>query len=267
METLSAVRMIDRMFAKLVSLLTTVKGVAAATLIAGATVGTGVLVVDPAARDAIGTAVQNISSPTSSQLKEAEGSARPSGRPSASPSGQPAIVAARNSADQDLRRAFQDDQQALEKLRGTRVDGPDREKLNDVIRTADEKLRERLTRALNAVAALTLGREGQEASASPRASARPSGSPDVRASFTPAAQAQIDAIVKAAIADMATIVSDAEKAVAAFPQNAPGRPSGSPGGGRPSDNPGGGRPSENPGGRPSASPRNGDRPSALPNRP
>ena len=139
--------MIDRMFAKLLSLLTTVKGVAAATLIAGATVGTGVLVVDPAARDAIGTAVQNISSPTSSQLKEAEGSARSSGRPSASPSGQPAIVAARNSADQDLRRAFQDDQQALEKLRGTRVDGPDREKLNDVIRTADEKLRERLTRS------------------------------------------------------------------------------------------------------------------------
>jgi hypothetical protein len=228
------------------SLLTTAKGAAAATLIAGAAVGTGVVVTDEAARDAIGTAVQNISSPTSTQLKEAD-AARPSGRPSASPSGQPAIVTARNTADQDLRRAFQDDQQALEKLRGARVEGRDRETLSDLIKTAADKLRARLTKALNDVAALTLGREGLEASASPRAGARPSGSPDVRRSFTPAAQAQVDAIVKAAIADMAAIVGDAEKAAAALPTSAPGRPSGSPGGARPGDSPGGGRPTGSPG--------------------
>jgi hypothetical protein len=245
--------------AKLLSLLTTAKGAAAATLVAAAAVGGGVVAADPDVRDAIGGVVQGITSPTSSELRAAEGSGRPSGRPSASPSGQPPVVAARNNADQDLRRAFQDDQQALEKLRGTRVEGSDRDKLSDIVRAADDKLRARLTKALNDVAALTLGREGRE-------SPRPSGSPDVRTSFTPAAQAQIDGLVKTATTEMAAIVNDAEKAVAALPTAAPGRPSGSPNGGRPSENPGGrpssspgaGRPNENPsGGRPSETPRGG----------
>jgi hypothetical protein len=239
--------MIVWMLAKLLSVLTSAKGAAAAVVIAGAATSSGVVATNEDVRTAISGAIETIASqPTSSQLR---GPAGASARPSPSGSGQPAVVAARNTADKDLRDAFQDDQQRLEKLRGTRVDGADRQKLNDIITAADAKLRDRLTKALNDVAALTLGREGQG-----------SASPAARPSFAQAAQPQVDAIVRTAIADMAAIVTAAENAVSALPTIAPGRPSDAPGG-RPSDAPGG-RPSASPGERPVNAP--GAKPSDVP---
>ncbi len=214
------------MISKLLSLLSTAKGAAAATILAAGAVGTGVV--------ATKTDIQN---PMGLNTPSASASASASSK--ASEPGQPAVVAARNDADKALRSAFRDDQQKLEKLRGTQVQGADRQKLNDLVGTADAKLRARLTKALNDVAALTLGREGLEASGSPApsASAKPNTSPDVKASFTTASQAQVDAIVKAAIADMDKIASDAAAAVAALPTANPGKPSDMPGG-KPSDVPG-----------------------------
>ena len=237
------------MISKLLSLLSTAKGAAAATVIAAAGVTGGVTATNPEVQDAVGTAVQNVTETVTTVVQSATKSPKSSdAAKAADASAQPAVVAARNAADKKLRDAFQDDQQKLEKLRGTKVEGADRAKLDDVVKDADAKLRDRLTKALNDVAALTLGREGLEASASPK----PSGSPDVKVAFTAASQTKIDAIVIAAIADMAKITADAETAVAALPTFTPGKPSDLPGG-KPSDLPGG-KPSDVPGGKPSIVP-------------
>ena len=256
------------MIGKLLSLLSTAKGVAAATVIATAGVTGGVVATNPDVQNAIGTAVQNVTQSVPDATPSPKAS--PSAQAKASASGQPAVVAARNAADKKLRDAFQDDQRTLEKLHSTQVQGADRAKLEDTVKEADAKLRARLTKALDEVAALTLGREGDrgsdEASDSPKpsgspkasASARPSesakasGSPSVAVAFTADAQVKIDAIVTAAITDMAAIVTGAQKAVAALPTFTPGKPSALPGA-KPSDAPGG-RPSDAPGGAPGARP-------------
>jgi len=240
---------------KLLTLLSTANGAAAAGVLAAASVGTGVAATNPDVQNAVGTAVENVTAAVSSVVNP-----------------QPAVVVARNDADKKLRGAFQKDQQALEKLRGTKVESADRAKLDDLLATADGKLRDRLTLALNDVAALTLGRNGLEPSGSPKptGSAKPSASPDVKASFTADAQAKVDAIMTSAIADMDKIVADATAAVGAFPTFTPGKPSDAPGGkpstapsGKPSDAPGG-KPSDVPGGKPSDAP--GGAPSAKPTR-
>lgn len=213
------------MISKLLSLVSTAKGAAAATVIAAAGVGTGVVATNTDVQNAIGNVVQNATQAS----------------PKAEGSGQPAVVAARNDADKKLRDAFQNDQQKLEKLRSTKVEGADRAKLDDIVKTADSTLRARLTKALDDVAALTLGREGLESgSPKPSESAKPSGSPDVKASFAPDAQAKVDAIVKTAISDMDAATAGAEKAALALPTANPGKPSGEPGA-KPSD---AGKPSE-----------------------
>ena len=186
------------MLAKLLALLSTAKGATAAGVIAAAAVGTGVTVTNHDVQNALSTALKNLA-------EQAEGSARP------------AVVTARNDADQKLRDAFQTDQQKLAKLHDTKVAISDREKLNDLLNTADQKLRDRMTKALNDVAALTLGREGQE-------SPKPTGSPDVKTTFTPDMQIKVDAVVNAAITDLNKITSDAETAVAAFATVTPGKP-------------------------------------------
>ncbi|MDE3111589.1 MAG: hypothetical protein KGK34_01450 [Chloroflexota bacterium] len=254
------------MIGKLLSLLSTAKGAAAVTVVAAAAVGGGVVATNTDIQDALGSAVQNITH------------ASPKAEGSADASGQPAVVAARNTADKKLRDAFQNDQQKLEKLRGTKVEGADRGKLNDIVKTADDKLRARLDKALNDVAALTLGREGlvngagkpsgspgatATATATPTAtptatatattSVSASATPKALASFSAAQQAQVDAIVTAAIADMDQTTADAEKAVAALPTANPGKPSDA---GKPSGQPGAkpsdaGKPSDVPGGKPS----------------
>jgi vacuolar-type H+-ATPase subunit H len=188
------------MLSKLLALLSTAKGAAAATVVAAAVVGTGVAATNQDVRDAVTTTVQSVTESNDAKA-----------------SNQPAIVAARNDADKKLRDAFRDDQQKLEKLHSTHVGTTDRAKLDDTVNTADAALRARLTKALNDVAALTLGREGLE-------SPKPTDSPDVKASFTTDAQKKVDDIVSAAIKDMDKIVKDAETAVAALPALTPGKP-------------------------------------------
>ena len=188
------------MLTKLLTLISTAKGAAAATVVAAAAVGTGVAATNPDVQSALTNTVLNIT----------EGA-------DAKSSNQPAIVAARNDADKKLRDAFQDDQQKLAKLHSTHVDSTDRAKLDDTINTADAKLRARLTQALNDVAALTLGREGLE-------SPKPTGSPDIKIPFTADAQSKIDEIVATAITDMDKLATDAETAVAALPTFTPGKP-------------------------------------------
>src|SRR5207302_11136607 len=129
--------------------------------------------------------------------------------------GQPAIVTARNKADSDLRAAFQVDQQNLEKLHSTHVNSTDRATLDTTVKTADGALRAELTKALDKVATMTIGREGRE-------SAESKGSPDIKVAFT--AQAELDAWVTTEITAMNLIEQNAETAVAALPTFTPGKP-------------------------------------------
>src|SRR5712692_3460839 len=193
------------MVTKLLSLLSTAKGAAAAGVIAAAGLTTGVVATNTDVQNALGSAVENVT-----------------GAEHASPPGQPAVVASRNDADRKIRSAFQNDQQKLEKLRGTQVAPSARQKLDSIVGDADDKLRARLQQALDDVAALTLGREGLEASGSPKsgASAKPSLSPDVKIDFIAATQDKI--------------ASDATAAATALPTFQPGKPSDGPGG-KPSD--------------------------------
>src|SRR5690348_10631002 len=92
-----------RLISKLLTLLSTAKGAAAAGVVVAAAIGTGVVATNEDVQHAVTTTVQNVTG--------------------ASPSGQPAVVMARNDADRKLRDAFQDDQQKLEKLHSTKVDG------------------------------------------------------------------------------------------------------------------------------------------------
>ena len=181
---------------KALAILSTLKGAAAATVVVAAAVGTGVVATNEDVRTAVTNAVESVAGTTSAQ---------------------PAVVGARNDADKKLRDAFQDDQQKLAKLHSTHVDSADRAKLDDTINTADAALRARLTKALNDVAALTLGREGLE-------SPKPTGSPDIKTAFTADTQAKIDDIVKTAIGDMDKIAKDAADAVALLQTATPGKP-------------------------------------------
>jgi hypothetical protein len=183
---------------KLLALLSTAKGAAAATVVAAAAVGTGVAATHQDVRDAVSTTVQNVTQSTDAKS-----------------SNQPAVVVARIDADKTLREAFQDDQKKLEKLHSTRVDRADRARLDDIVNKADAALRAELTKALDKVATLTLGREGRE-------SPRPTGSPDIKIAFT--AQSELDKWVTDEIAAMDKIAKDAETAVAALPTVTPGKP-------------------------------------------
>ncbi len=204
------------MITKLLALLAHTKGAAAAAVIAAAGLTTGVVATNEDARTAVTNVVETVTNTAKS-------------------SNQPAVVASRNDADSKLRDAFKVDQQKIEKLRGTHVDPADRSKLGDTLKTADDALRARLTKALDDVSVLTLGRNGLDPSASP---GKPSASPDVKIPFTAEAQAKVDDVVKTAITDMDKIAGDAETAVAAFATVTPGKPADVPGG-KPADLPGG----------------------------
>jgi len=204
------------MITKLLALLSTTKGAAAAAVIAAAGLTTGIVATNEDAQTAVTNVVQTVTNTAKS-------------------SNQPAVVASRNDADKKLRDAFQVDQQKIEKLRSTQVNPADRSKLGDTLKTADDALRARLTKALDDVSVLTLGRNGLDPSASP---GKPSASPDVKVPFTTEKQAKVDDIVKTAIADMDKIAADAEKAVAAFAPFTPGKPADVTGG-KPADLPGG----------------------------
>lgn len=96
--------------------------------------------------------------------------------------GKPLVVAERNAADKALRQAFEEQHRRLEHDRGGK--DVDHEKANAILEKADRELRGVLTKALNDVAAQTLGREGLvKESASPKPS--PSATPTATATPTP----------------------------------------------------------------------------------
>jgi hypothetical protein len=261
------------MLAKLLTLLSASKGaaVAAAVVLGAATVTVGAS--SPEVQDAVQNVVNvvtgNATSDTAKSFKND------------CDHGQPAVVAQRNAATKLIDATFQQHQKALEELRGK---GVDNKAAGDLIKTADDQLRDVRTKALNDVAgALSFGREGQNkpsgspsakpsSSPAPSASACPSSSPEVLESPKPSASpkaegsakpseegrvtvadrttldANIKAIVDKAIADMDAIVKDATTKVGALPS--PDR--------------GGGKPSDNPGNKPSGNPSEEHKPSGSP---
>jgi len=242
------------MLAKLLTLLAATKGatVAAVVVLGAATLTVGATT--PEVQDAVKTVLQNVSVQTTSQTDRSDCG------------GQPAVVAQRNAATKLIDAAFQEDQKALESLRGK---GVDNQAAGPLIKTADDQLKELRTKALNDVAALTLGREGQnKASGSPAPSkspkpsaspcpsdqpeaAKPSASPKAEDSAKPSQEgrvtvaerttldANIQTIVDKAVTDMAAVVTDATAKVGALPSPDHGKPSDNPGSDhKPSDNPG-----------------------------
>jgi hypothetical protein len=235
------------MLAKLLTLLAATKGatVAAVVVLGAATLTVGAT--SPDVQDAVRTVVQTVTSQTLETTEHADRS---------DCGGQPAVVAQRNAATKLLDAAFQEDHKALESLRGK---GVDNQAAGDLIKTADDQLKDLRTKALNDVAALTLGREGQnKASGSPAPSkspkpsaspcpsgspeaAKPAGSPKAEGSAKPSQEgrvtvaerttldANIQAIVDKAITDMAAVVTDATAQVGALPAAEHGKPSDNPG--------------------------------------
>lgn len=238
---------------KLLGVLSTAKGAAVAAVIVAAASTTALVATNPDAQQAVQNAVQQVTQPTSGECPRLSGERKPE------------VVDARNVYDKALRDTFRDYQQVLEKLRSTKAEVADRERLNELVKTAEEKLRARQTRALNEIAALTLGREGQ-AEASGSTGANPAGTPCDRAEGARARPAGVDDVLKvagivdAATGDMKAVVDDALKAATQL-TSGPRKPSDAPGA-KPADkpeqakptNPPGGKPTDTPGGKPSPGP-------------
>jgi len=246
------------MLAKLLTLLSASKGaaVAAVVVLGAATVTVGSS--SPEVQDAVNNVVQTVTGQTLTSTDRVKNDCD---------HGQPAVVAQRNAATKLIDAAFQTDQKALEGLRGK---GVDNKAAGDLIKTADDQLKTIRTKALNDVAALTLGREGQnKASGSPKPtgtpaasaspcpsespeaseSPKPSGSPKAEGSAKPSQEgrvtvaerttldANVKAIVDKAIADMDAVVKDATAKVGALPTPDHGKPSEPGNGNKPSGNP------------------------------
>ncbi len=164
--------------------------------------------------------------------------------------GRPAVVAQRNAATKLMDVAFQKDRKALEDLRGT---SGDNKAAGDLIKTADEKLKGLRTKALNDVAALTLGRDGQTKTDDSTAATTTTTAcvnaptttttedapktdadkPDQEGRVTVAERTTLDAKIKAivdkAAADMDALVKDAQAKVGALPAAGHGtKPAGNP---------------------------------------
>jgi len=241
------------MLAKLLALLAATKGatVAAVVVLGAATVTVGATT--PEVQDAVKTVMQTLTVQTEQTDRSDCG-------------GQPAVVAQRNAATKLIDAAWQEDHKGLEDLRGK---GVDNQAAGALIKTADDQLKDLRTKALNDVAALTLGREGQnKASGSPAPSkspkpsaspcppespeaAKPAASPKAEDSAKPSQEgrvtvadrttldANIKTIVDKAVADMAAVLKDAQAKVGALPAAEHGKPSDNPGSDhKPSDNPG-----------------------------
>lgn len=248
------------MLAKLLTVLSATKGatVAAAIVLGAATVTVGSS--SPEVQDTVNTVVQAVTGQATTS-----DSARRGGTDCEH--GQPAVVAQRNAATKLIDAAFQKDQKALEQLRGK---GVDNKAAGDLIKTGDDQLKDLRTKALNDVAALTLGREGQnkpsgspKPSASPAPSAspcpssspeaaetpKPSGSPKAEGSAKPSEEgrvtvaerttldANVKAIVDKAVADMDAVVTDVTAKVGALPTPDHGKPAEPGNGNKPSGNP------------------------------
>jgi len=233
------------MLAKLLALITATKGatVAAVVVLGAATMTVGATT--PEVQDAVKAVMQTLNVQTEQTDRSDCG-------------GQPAVVAQRNAATKLIDAAWQDDHKGLEDLRGK---GVDNQAAGALIKTADDQLKDLRTKALNDVAALTLGREGQnkpsgspEPSKSPKPSAspcppespeaaetpKPAASPKAEDSAKPSQEgrvtvalrttldANIKTIVDKAVADMAAVLKDAQAKAGALPAAEHGKPSGSP---------------------------------------
>src|SRR5438477_2922924 len=172
------------MLAKLLTLLSASKGaaVAAAVVLGAATVTVGAS--SPEVQDAVQNVVNVVTgNATSDTARSFKNDCQP---------GQPAVVAQRNAATKLIDATFQQDQKALEQLRGK---GVDNKAAGDLIKTADDQLKDLRTTALNDVAGLTLGRDGQnKPSGSP--SAKPSESPKPSASPCPSSSPEAIEVAK-----------------------------------------------------------------------
>lgn len=157
------------MLAKLLALLAETKGgVVAVVFLAGATTAT-VAATSPD--------VQSSFDQLTSSLTQSHSECDTDGQ------GQPVVVAQRNAADKLLRDAYSKDHKSLQDLRGG--PGQDNQAVGAIVRNYDDQLRDTLNIALNKVAALTLGREGQVRKAEASSSATPSGSPTASPATTP----------------------------------------------------------------------------------
>ena len=282
------------MLAKLLTLLTASKGaaVAAAIVLGAATVTVGAS--SPEVQDAVNQVVQTVTGQTTTQTSDTARASKTD-----CDKGQPAAVAQRNAATKLIDAAFQKDQKALEELRK----GGSDKAAGDLIKTADEQLKDIKTKALNDVAALTLGREGQdkqdtqdkqdkasgspkpskspEPSASPCPSERPEAAESPKPSGSPKTD-KADGSVKpseqgrVAVADRTTLdaniktivdkaIADMDAVVKAATAKVGALPS--PEHGKSSDKPGSdNKPSDKPDNKPSGNPADEHKPSESPKR-
>jgi hypothetical protein len=202
------------MLAKLLTLLGGAKGAALVVVVAGAAATTGVVATNPDVQQTVQKTVEQVTGSTD-----------------CSHNGQPAVVAGRNDLDKMLRDAFQDDQTALAKLHSAKVESADRSKLNDLVNEADAKLRARLTKALNDVAAQTLGRvglvENAASTTTTTTTTTETGSCDrgANVAFSDSDRTNLETtVVTPAIADMDGIVKDATAAADKLTTSAPAKP-------------------------------------------
>lgn len=259
------------MLREIATLLSTVKGAAAATLIAGTAVTGGTVAAVPEVREAVTESVTAVSTTLGSAVA-AVAKAANERRAADTSCGKPEQVAQRNEADKQLRDAFQDDHKALTDLRGGK--DTDHQKLGAVVKKAQDDLRSVLTVALVDVARETQGRTGQVAKANANTTTTTTTtSPSPRVTFSEAQQttstgdtvactekdekpadvtlnAKLAAIVAKATADMDAIVTKAATDAGAVPPAEHGKPAND---NKPSDAQKG-QPSDKPGGKPSTAP-------------
>lgn len=258
------------MLTKLASLLATAKGAAAATLIAGSAVTGGTVAAVPEAREAVTEAVTESVSAVTTTLGNAVAAVAKAAnerRAADTSCGKPEVVAQRNEADKQLRDAFHDYHQTLTDLKGGTA--ADHQKVNAVVKPAQEELRAVLTVALVDVARETQGRTGQVAKANAAAADQSTSASAAAEDQSPSASAcdassgkqdvtlntTIAAIVVKAVDDMDAIVEEAVTEAGAVPAAERGKPAGDPASGtnKKGDSQKG-QPSDKPGNKPSTPP-------------
>jgi len=238
------------MLREIAALLTTAKGAAAATLIAGSTVTGGAVATMPEVQTAVVERANTVTATLGSAVAAVAKAAKER-RDADTSCGKPEVVAQRNEADKQLRDAFHEDHQALVALKAGK--DTDHQKMNAVVKKAQEELRSILTAALVDVARETQGRTGQVARANAAAAAAASASPAPSASPTPVTfsealtttstapvgacdesagtkedvtlNATLQAIVDQAVLDMDAVIETAETDAGAVPPAERGKPS------------------------------------------
>src|SRR5688572_590288 len=232
------------MLREIAALLTTAKGAAAATLIAGSTVTGGAVATMPEVQTAVVERANTVTATLGSAVAAIAKAAKER-RDEDTSCGKPEVVAQRNEADKQLRDAFHEDHQALVALKAGK--DTDHQKLNAVVKDAQAELRSILTAALVDVSRETQGRTGQVARANGAAAAAASASPSpvtfsealTTTSTAPVGacdesagakedvtlNATLQAIVDQAVLDMDAVVEKAATDAGAVPPAERGKPS------------------------------------------